>query len=112
MEVKVGRSNPTQATVQSSVQDEDFESRVVPHEDWGLNRISSRGPTVHKDDNLRRTFRYVSSCRDPPDFDKKASPATRDGRHLMAIGCVEGLWIGDIRDPQCKSSPYVRLVGV
>lgn len=25
---------------------------------------------------------------------------TRDGRDLTAIGCVEGLWIGDIRDPQ------------
>lgn len=30
----------------------------------------------------------------------------------MAIGCVEGLWIGDIRDPQCKSPAYVRLVGL
>ncbi|KAF9646507.1 hypothetical protein BDM02DRAFT_3008877 [Thelephora ganbajun] len=25
---------------------------------------------------------------------------TRDGRSLMAIGCVEGLWIGNIQDPQ------------
>jgi len=30
----------------------------------------------------------------------------------MAIGCVEGLWIGNIRDPQCEFYACVLLVGV
>lgn len=28
----------------------------------------------------------------------------------MAIGCVEGLWIGDICDSQCERSAYTRWV--
>ena len=26
----------------------------------------------------------------------------------MAVGCVEGLWIGDISDPQCECPTYVQ----
>jgi hypothetical protein len=35
-------------------------------------------------------------------------PATRDGRDLVAIGCVEGLWIGKMSDSQCWCSIHVQ----
>ena len=30
--------------------------------------------------------------------------ATPDGRHLVAVGCQEGVWIGYRHDPRCKFS--------
>ena len=106
MEVKVGRGDPTQATVQSGIQGEGVESRVVLHKDWCLERVSPRGPTAHEDDKLCHTFRYASYRFSLPISDKTAPSATRDGRSLIAIGCVEGLWIGDSLGPQCKYPPH------
>ena len=108
MEVKIGRGDPTQATVQPSIQGEGVESRVVPHQDWRLERISSRGPAAHEDDKLCHTFLYASYHLNLPISDKATLPATRDGRSLIAVGCVEGLWVGDARSPQCKYSAYTQ----
>ena len=111
MEVKVGRGDPTQATVQSGIQGEGVESRVVLHKDWCLERVSSRGPAAHEDDKLCHTFRYASYRFSLPISDKTAPSATRDGRSLIAIGCVEGLWIGDSLGPQCKHPPTLQPDG-
>jgi len=110
VEIKVGRGDSTQTTVQPGIQGEGVESRVVPHKDWCLERVSSRGPTAHEDDKLCHTFQYASYHFSLPISDISTLTATRDGRSLIAIGCVEGLWIGDALGPQCEYSPYVQPV--
>jgi len=109
VEVKVGRGDPTQTAVESSLRGEDAEPGVVLHQDWGLERVSSRGPTAHEDDKLCHALQYASYFHSPPISDKTMLSATRDGRSLIAIGCVEGVWVGDVRGPQCECSAYGRL---
>ena len=110
MEVKVRRGDPAQATVQPSVQSKGVESGVVPHKDRCLERVSSRGSTAHEDDKLCHTFQYASYRFSLPISDVTTLPATRDGRRLIAIGCVEGLWIGDVLGPHCEYSAYAQPV--
>ena len=93
-----------------------FKMKILNRESF-LMKTGAPSRYLPQGRQLTRTINCITPFSTSPTIaasciPQTTSPATQDGRDLTAVGCLEGLWIGNLRDPQCECSACTQLIRI